>query len=272
MALQIFYSEVGPVRTLSHESVAYFNGADVARCLGYSNPRREVRRRVHEEDLRHLGELLPGPRKENKALYINEPGVYALIFNSDTPAARTFKKYVYQTLLPSLRRASTAQCRAPLALNSEADLHHKIIEFVRRFYPHALLAPGLGEIQDTAGRRAYCWRSGYQGGQPDILVLNHHVRFSGFALELKHPAGKGRVTDRQVDYLEQLRAANFKTLVTCDYDLCVKELVDYFQQTRICCPDCRRKFKTHESLAAHLAHFHKRLLYPFTTRRLKKDR
>ena len=36
---------------------------------------------------------------------------------------------------------------------NEYDLHTKVVEFIRRFYPEAIFTPGLGELQDTSGKR-----------------------------------------------------------------------------------------------------------------------
>ena len=257
MAIQIFHSDQGSVKTLYHDGTTFFSGADAARCLGHSNPQREIRKVVLEEDRVELGFLMGSGRKDDRSIYITEPGLYALIFSSRTPESLSFKRWVCQDLLPRVRKASMAQCHAPLALRNEADLHHKVVDFIRCFYKHALVVPGLGELQDNESRRKYGWSCGYKGGQPDILILHHHARFSGFAIELKHPAGRGVVSDKQVAFLEQLRRAGYKTLLTYSYDLCVKELVEYFQQVRICCPECSCKFKSEQSLTAHLAHFHK---------------
>ena len=34
-------------------------------------------------------------------------------------------------------------------------------------------------------------KKGFLGGQPDILILNYHQVYKGFAIELKTPPNKG---------------------------------------------------------------------------------
>ena len=257
MAIQIFESSDWHIRTMCHAGEVLFRAGDISRCLGFSNPRRAIRAHVWEQDRKYLGNLVGGASKDTRAVYITEQGVYALIFASEAPAALAFREWVCKTLFPNLRKGNIAQSQPPLSLRSEADLHHKVVDFIRRFYPEALLAPGLGELQDSKDKRSYGYHCGYKGGQPDILILNHHAKYSGFAIELKHPDGHAKLSDKQVTYLEQLRRASYKTLVTHDYDRCIKELIEYFQHVRLCCSECKRKFKSNESLVAHLTHFHK---------------
>ena len=160
-------------------------------------------------------------------------------------------------VLPRLRKQYQEQLRAPLALRNESDLHHKVVQAIRRFWPHALLCAGLGELQDTPEKRMFAWRSGYLGGQPDILVLNHHKTYNGLAVELKSPKGNGKVSDKQMGMLEKYRSAGFRTLVTDEYDVCLHALFEYFQDTRLVCEMCGKKFKTDQTLHRHCVKFHK---------------
>ena len=68
-------------------------------------------------------------------------------------------------------------------LQNENDLHHKVVDFLRTLYPNALMAPGLGEFQDTQWRRIKSHRKGYTKGQPDLLIFNHNREFDGLCVE-----------------------------------------------------------------------------------------
>lgn len=48
----------------------------------------------------------------------------------------------------------------------------KIVQYIRRFYPDAIIVAGLGENQDTPGKRIQSWKKGCMKGQPDIMILN----------------------------------------------------------------------------------------------------
>ena len=257
MAINIFmYSDL-KVRTL-HNGNAYFNATDIATCLGYVLARKAVRDHVFAEDRFTLGDLQNNTHECKHSVYINEAGMYALIFGSKTQGAIQFKKWVCQHLLPKVLRVGKEQAQAPLSLHSEASLHHKVVAFIRRFYPDALLAPGLGELQDLPEKRIIGWRCGYKSGQPDLLILNQHKTFNGFALEFKHPNGSGKLSTNQISTLSKYRICNYRTLVSNDYDLILKELFDYFANTRLCCPHCRLKFKTSISLSTHCRVIHDR--------------
>ena len=55
-------------------------------------------------------------------------------------------------------------------MRNERDLHCNIIDFIRKYYPEAIIIPGLGELQHTSAARVDAWQKGYKGGQPDILI------------------------------------------------------------------------------------------------------
>ena len=140
----------------------------------------------------------------------------------------------------------------------EGDKYHaKVVHFIRRFYPSALLVAGLGELQDTPKKRFESYHKGYVGGCPDIILLNHHKKFDGMAIEFKTPKGTGKLSDKQEQFLKRLKLNNYKTIVSCDYDEIVMEIVKFMADTRLVCGCCGRHFKTDDSLANHLKHFHR---------------
>ena len=251
------------VRTLLCNGAAYFCGKDVASALGYTNPQKAIRDHVFEEDRSKLEDFrvnatFPHSKSEQgQSVYITEPGVYALVFGSKLESARTFKRWVCSEILPRLRKNLQAQQSAPLCLRNESDLHYKVVDFLRRFFPHALLSAGLGELQDTSSKRMDAWKKGYQSGTPDILIHNYHARYNGFAIELKNPRGTGRLSEKQFDCLAQFQTAKFQTLVSDDYDRIILEIVNYFANVRLCCPHCKKRFKTQETLENHLRCFHR---------------
>ena len=248
-ALQIFSEGSWEIRTKVHHETPYFCGKDVAKSLGYVNPRQAVIHNTFEEDRVKLQDIQGSTtqtlvRNEGASVYVTEPGVYGLIFGSEKEKARAFKKWVCQHVLPRLRKAYQEQCQAPLCLQNENALHFKVVQAIRRFYPQAVLVAGLGEMQDSADKRIEAWKKGYTAGQPDLLLLNHHAKWNGFAIELKNPKGTGRLSAKQADCLETYKMAKFKTLVSDDYDTILLDIFEYMQNTRLQCPLCCKKFKT----------------------------
>ena len=74
-----------------------------------------------------------------------------------------------------------------IMIGNETDLHYKVVDLIRRFYPDSLLVAGLGENQDTEDKRLDSKRKGYMKGQPDLMVFNYHKDFKGLCIEFKSP-------------------------------------------------------------------------------------
>lgn len=112
--LRIFQNtQFGNVRVAINESEEpMFVGVDVATVLGYENPQKAIRDHVDEEDrgycklsdIQGVNETLPPHMKAANLLTINESGVYSLIIRSNLPAAKQFKRWITNEVLPSIRK------------------------------------------------------------------------------------------------------------------------------------------------------------------------
>lgn len=91
------------VRTQCDESgVVWFNGQDVAQALGYVKPRNAIR-----QHCKAGGALIRGTPTESgiqQMLFINESNVYRLIAHSRLPAAEKFEAWIFEEVLPAIRR------------------------------------------------------------------------------------------------------------------------------------------------------------------------
>ena len=72
---------------------------------------------------------------------------------------------------------------------------------------------------------------GYTGGQPDIIVIRGLP--NGFqdalAIELKNPNKKGKVSGKQIDYLDDLELnCKAKAILSCDYDNIIIQIHDHY--------------------------------------------
>ena len=81
-----------------------------------------------------------------------------------------------------------------IMIGNETDLHYKVVDMIRRFYPDSILAAGLGENQDTEDKRLDSYRKGYMKGQPDLMILSYHKDFIGLGIEFKSPTGNNNNT------------------------------------------------------------------------------
>jgi prophage antirepressor-like protein len=255
---------------LTPSGETYLKGYDIAKALGYVKPKNAIKRHVDEEYKSALKELgrapFQGPSEGDHpdTVYITEPVFHALVFKSNLKTAREFQKWVFSFVLPTLRKTGQVKLnhnRNPnnlsFKIESEFDLHVRVVAYIRRFYPDALIIAGLGELQDTSSKRITCWRKGYQKGQPDIIVGNPSKKHVGFCIELKTQTGKGVLSEAQEDLLKTYRRNGYKCMVSNDYDLIVREVVLYFRNLRIKCEYCSRGFLSEKSLSSHEKYFHK---------------
>ena len=233
--------------------VPYFRAADVTLSLGYADSTQAVRKNVNEKYVRTLTELreeavgdklsarqfIPEVQVGRPPLYISEPGVIELVWHSKKPEALRFREWVLEEVLPEIRKTGTYVRNAQVSLMCERDLHYKVIDFIRKFFPEAVLVPGLGELQDTESKRSDAWSKGYKAGQPDILLLNRTHKTSGLALELKTPLCQRSPSPQQQAFLESLRKQKYETLLSNSYDDIIVKIIEYREAARRCIPRAR---------------------------------
>ena len=189
----------------------WFKAKQVALLLGYLDPGRSIRQYVDPEDRISLEKLIekgdqsppppPPPLVSNfqgSTLYLNESGLYSLIFGSKLESAKAFKRWITKDVLLSIRKTGrydyciNHKYNNTLAfkIENETDLHVKVVSFLKKRYPHSLFTVTLSENQDTVHKRIDSFKKGYLRGSPDLIINNLHKRYSGFAIEFKNPKGK----------------------------------------------------------------------------------
>ena len=99
-SLQIFNSEeFGEIRTIEIDGKPYFVGTDVAKALGYSNPRKAILDHCKGVTKRDT----PTSSGIQSMSYINEGDLYRLIMKSKLPSAEKFEMWVMDEVLPAIR-------------------------------------------------------------------------------------------------------------------------------------------------------------------------
>ena len=106
--IQIFNNpQFGSVRTIGTPEEPWFCATDVCKALGYANGRKATADHVDEGDVTKRDTPTTnqfGSEVIIQMTYVNESGLYALIFGSKLPSAKTFKKWVTSEVLPSIRK------------------------------------------------------------------------------------------------------------------------------------------------------------------------
>lgn len=101
--IQIFKNEqFGEIRTAGTTDEPMFCAADICRALGFTNGPKAIKDHCDEGDI--TKRYTPTTSGEQLMVYINESGLYALIFGSKLPSAKQFKKWVTSEVLPAIRK------------------------------------------------------------------------------------------------------------------------------------------------------------------------
>jgi prophage antirepressor-like protein len=149
----------------------WFKGKEIAEALGYKNSKEAIRDHVSEKykmclkDFFQRGEQNAPPFKKIKKdkklddflkggvyqtpplkkiknlqpneIYISEPGLYSLVFSSQKAEAIAFREYVFEKVLPSLRKYGSFSINNTIKINTDTS-------FVKLFYKK----PNLSDYND----------------------------------------------------------------------------------------------------------------------------
>lgn len=99
--LEIFRNEeFGEIRTVEVDGKPYFVASDIAKALGYSNPRDAIVRHCKGVVKRDT----PTSGGVQNMSYIPEGDLYRLITHSKLESAERFESWVFDEVLPSIRK------------------------------------------------------------------------------------------------------------------------------------------------------------------------
>ena len=109
--MEIFKNlEFGSIRVIEEDGKYLFCGTDVATALGYTNPRKAVRDHTRYGTKRSIG-VQTGKKADGtpamqmvEMLFLPEGDVYRLIVHSKLPSAERFERWVFDEVLPSIRK------------------------------------------------------------------------------------------------------------------------------------------------------------------------
>ena len=101
--IQVFNNpQFGEIRTAGTAQEPIFCAADICRALGYSNGRKAISDHCDEGDVTKRD--TPTSSGVQSMTFVNESGMYSLIFGSKLESAKQFKKWVTSDVLPSIRK------------------------------------------------------------------------------------------------------------------------------------------------------------------------
>jgi prophage antirepressor-like protein len=101
--IQTFKHEMfGEIQVLVENGEVYFPATEVASILGYSNPHKAVRDHCKEKGVTIRSVLTSGGEQQKK--FISEGNLYRLITRSKLPEAEKFESWVFDEVLPTIRK------------------------------------------------------------------------------------------------------------------------------------------------------------------------
>lgn len=150
------------VRVVTIDGEPYFALADVCRALDISNP-SQVAARL-DDDALITNEVIDSLGRKQAARFVNEAGLYEVIFISRKPEAKRFKRWVTHEVIPTIRKTGSYGVQRALPasfsealreLANEVEAHEvtkaelKAVEPKRIFADAVATSPGtilVGEL------------------------------------------------------------------------------------------------------------------------------
>lgn len=153
--------EFGTIRTVEQDGKVLFCGKDVAAALGYSNPRKALIDHCKGVTKRDT----PTSSGIQSMSFITEGDLYRLIASSKLPSAQKFESWVFDEVLPSIRKQGAyvysdgtepddvLMARGLLAAQSIIDKKNAVIEGQRQeieeLRPKAMFADAVAASDGT---------------------------------------------------------------------------------------------------------------------------
>lgn len=157
MDIHVFNNEqFGSLRTYEESGQILFCGKDVAASLGYKDTTNAMKRHCRGVAKRHPIQDSLGRTQE--AVFITEPDLYRLITHSKLPTAEKFERWVFEEVLPAIRRTGgymvakqdetpeQIMARAVLVAQDTIERQKRQIDELK---PKALFADAVAASDDT---------------------------------------------------------------------------------------------------------------------------
>lgn len=155
--------EFGTIRTVEQDGKVMFCGKDVATALGYKDTTNALKQ--HCRGVANHHPIVDQLGREQQARFITEGDLYRLIASSKLPSAQQFESWVFDEVLPSIRKQGAyvysngtesddvLMARGLLAAQTIIDKKNAVIEGQQReiaeLRPKALFADAVAASDGT---------------------------------------------------------------------------------------------------------------------------
>ncbi|ETK09443.1 hypothetical protein T231_09520 [Tannerella sp. oral taxon BU063 isolate Cell 6/7/9] len=201
------WKEGASVRMQMIKDEPWFAAKDVCELLGLDNSRQAVSRLDDDEKGVINSDTLGG---KQELTFVNESGMYALIFQSRKPQARAFRKWVTGEVLPSLRKYGYYVAPgAQLIDEQREELERVMMGRMRRY----LSRRDYIQVARSTGYPVWFVQrvvAGQAGGQAGSVMLALQERALKNCQEYVNPLSEARMTSviEQLNGNEKRRDGN----------------------------------------------------------------
>lgn len=191
--MQIFQNEqFGAIRTAGTAEEPLFCAADICRALGYTNGRKAIADHCDEGDVTKRD--TPTSSGVQVMSFVNESGLYALIFGSKLESAKQFKRWVTSEVLPAIRKTGSYTAKtmsrkelARMIIQQEEEMEVLRLENQRKDEKIEEQKPKVVFADAIVGSKSSCLigelakiitQNGYEIGQNRLFAwmrMNHYL-------------------------------------------------------------------------------------------------
>lgn len=123
---RIFENEkFGELEVFMEEGMVWIEASKSAEILGYKNPRKAIKDHCLQEGVTNRYSLTNGGKQEKK--FITEGNLYRLIARSKLPSAIEFERWIFDTVIPSIRKYGYYSNETP-KISREDELMLKVMK------------------------------------------------------------------------------------------------------------------------------------------------
>ena len=221
--MKVFNFENQQIRTEVINGEPWFVGKDVADVLGYAKPLNAIAMHVDNDDSLKQG-VIDSMGRMQQAIFINESGMYALVFGSKLETATRFKKWVTSEVLPSIRKHGAYATENVLeqaignpdfmigllsSLKSEQEARKKAEQTIEAQRPKALVGEMLEVSQNSVSVKKLATilkQNGINTGQNRLFDW---MRENGYLVS-RYGSSRNMPTQRAMDLgLFELKPASY---------------------------------------------------------------
>ncbi|DBA97034.1 TPA: hypothetical protein ACH3X1_014815 [Trebouxia sp. C0004] len=190
-----------PMLVTGQHGDLWFRGNNLTAYLRYAQPEVPLTKILKSRNTKTLAELAPcvvssmetTPKDDPRAIcrYVNEPGLYRLIGRSTMDKAEAFQDWVYEVVLPSIRKTGSYCVQATVPPAEQGDEWHskrlegKELMKLKNASLQQLIADGFGQTDSSLYAIAIYSSQSHQPGGARVHRDDHSIQEAADAVRAR---------------------------------------------------------------------------------------